>query len=133
MKTYGYIYTLNYKSLVWTVYRRANKTIRDYILYIKFLFENTGDNWKEKSMAGEQLRYVYNTFYGTFKYVTKNFKLIYETLDLFINCKYIVKRNKNRARTIKGIVLKAEKKYNNKTREEKNIVKKQEQKKIKKK
>ena len=119
MKTYGYIYTLNYKSLVWTVYRRADSTIRDYILYIKFLFENTGDNWKEKSMAGEQLRYVYNTFYNTFKYVTKNFKLIYETLDLFINCKYIVKRNKNRARTIKGIVLEAEKKFNKKTKAEK--------------
>jgi len=117
MKTYGYIYFINYKSLYFTLHYKADTTIRDYILYIKFLFENTEDNWKEKSMAGDQLRYVYNTFYRIFKYVTKNFKLIYETLDLFINCNFIGKNNKYRARTIKGIILEAERKFNNKTKD----------------
>jgi len=117
MKPYGYMYILNYGSIVWNLLYRADTTIRDYTLYLKFLFDNTEDNWKEKSMAGDQLRYVYNTFYYIFKYATKNFKMIYETLDLYINCKFMTERNKQRARNIKGIILGAEKRFNNKTKE----------------
>ena len=43
-------------------------------MYLKFLFEKTGNNNHEKAMAGEQLRLVYNKFYKNFKEATENFE-----------------------------------------------------------
>ena len=60
-------------------------------------------------MAGAQLKYVYNRFLRSFKNVTENFPFLYEILNLYINCPYINRYNKKRAKIIFGILNEAEK------------------------
>ena len=109
IKDYGYVYVANPKSVINTIKKTINKTLRDYFLYLKFLFEKTGNNNHEKAMAGEQLRYVYNKFYKNFKEATENFEFYYEVLNLFIKSRYINRNNRKRAETIKGILEEAQK------------------------
>ena len=111
IKDYGYVYVINQKSVIKSLRKTINKSLRDYFLYLKYLFENTANNNYEKAMAGEQLRYVYNTFYYDFKYATENFDFYYETLNLYINSKYINRKNKNRAKKIKEILEEAQKNF----------------------
>ena len=82
IKDYGYVYVANPKSVIYTIKKTINKTLRDYFLYLKFLFEKTGNNNHEKAMAGEQLRLVYNKFYKNFKEATENFEFYYEVLNI---------------------------------------------------
>ena len=108
---YGYLYIINMKSVMYSLDSIINKAVRDYFIYLKYLFEHTEDNWHEKSMAGEQLKYVYNKFIKKFNNVNENFQLIYDTLNLYINCNYIKKNNKIRARRMKRIIKKNRKKF----------------------
>ena len=109
---YGYIYIVNPKSIILSLNDNINKSIRDYILYLKYLFEHTENNRHEKSMAGEQLKYVYNKFYKKMKYVTENFQFIYDTLNLYSKCSYINKNNKKRAKKMIKILVETEKQLN---------------------
>ena len=109
IKDYGYVYTINTKGMIFSLNKIINKAIKDYFLYLKFLFENTQNNEYEKSMAGAQLKYVYNRFLRNFKNVTENFPFLYEILNLYINCPYINRYNKKRAKIIFGILNEAEK------------------------
>ena len=120
MKDYGYIYVINTRSIVYTMKYRMNKTLRDYILYLKFLFENTGNNWHEKSMAGEQLRTVYFKLARYIYVVSNDFDLAYDTLNLYLKSKFIKKINKRRAKQMKDILENSERKL----KKGKNITKK---------
>jgi uncharacterized protein (UPF0147 family) len=104
IKDYGYVYVANPRSVISTMRKTINKALKDYFLYLKYLFEKTGNNNHEKGMAGEQLRYVYNKFYHNFKEATENFEFYYEVLNLFINSRYINRNNRNRAKKIKEIL-----------------------------
>ena len=106
---YGYVYVINSQSVIKSLKSMINKAIRDYFLYLKFLFENTGNNFYEKSMAGEQLKFVYFKFLNNFKEVTENFDFLYDILNLYINSIFIKKINKQRAKNIKGILEETEK------------------------
>ena len=103
IKDYGYVYFANPRSVILSIKKTINKALRDYFLYLKYLFEKTENNNHEKAMAGEQLRYVYNKFYHNFKETTENFEFYYEVLNLFINSRYINRNNRNRAKKIKEI------------------------------
>ena len=108
---YGYLYIINKKSVMYSLDSIFNKAIRDYFIYLKYLFEHTEDNWHEKLMAGEQLKYVYNTFYKKFNQVNENYQLIYDTLNLYIRCNYMKKNNKIRAKRMRRIIRKNRKKF----------------------
>ena len=109
MNDYGYLYIINPKSVILSLDDHINKAIRDYILYLKYLFEHTDNNWYEKSMAGEQLKFVYNKFYKKMEYVTDDFTFMYDTLNLYINCSFTNRNNKIRAKRMKRILIKTEK------------------------
>ena len=98
IKDYGYIYVANPSGAIYSLNKTMNKSVRDYILYLRYLFEHTDNNEYEKSMAGEQLRYVFNRFYTYFEHVTSNFDFIFDTLNLYLNCTYISYLNKKRAK-----------------------------------
>ena len=93
---FGYIYVANPSGAIYSLTKTINKTVRDYILYLRYLFEHTANNEYEKSMAGEQLRYVYKKFYKYLEYVTSNFNFIFDTLNLYLECPYISDLNKRK-------------------------------------
>jgi glycosyltransferase involved in cell wall biosynthesis len=107
---FGYIYVANPSGAIYSLTKTINKTVRDYILYLRYLFEHTANNEYEKSMAGEQLRYVYKKFYKYLEYVTSNFNFIFDTLNLYLECPYISKLNK---RKVKRMINKLEKAKDN--------------------
>ena len=65
--------------------RQYYKTIRDYILYLRYMFEYTDDNSHEKQMAEEQLRFIFYKFKNQFNEVTENFQFMYDNLNLYLN------------------------------------------------
>ena len=95
---YGYMYNTNPSSVILTLNNDIDKTIRDYFLYLKYMIEYTDNNFHEKSMAEEQLRYVFKHFRNKMKYVTKNFQLLYNILNLYLNCTYISEDGKNKSK-----------------------------------
>jgi hypothetical protein len=109
IRDYGYLYIINPKSVILSLNDNINKAVRDYILYLKYLFEYTENNWHEKSMAGDQLKFVYNNFYKKMQYVTENFKFMCDTLNLYLKCSYMNRNNKIRAKRMIKILLKTEK------------------------
>ena len=96
LEIYGYMYVSNVKSVIFNLRKHINKSIRDYILYLKFMFEYTDNNWYEKAMAEEQLKYVYYKFKKQIIKVTENFQFFYDTLNLYLNCTYISEESKKK-------------------------------------
>ena len=86
---YGYIYTINPKSAIKSIYKNINKSFRDYILYLRFMIEYTDNNSHEKAMAEEQLKYVIFKYSKSLIHITENFEFIYDSLNLYLNCSYI--------------------------------------------
>jgi len=105
---YGYVYVANPSGAIYSLSKTMNKTVRDYILYLRYLFQHTANNEYEKSMAGDQLRYVYNRFYNYLEYVTSNFEFIFDTLNLYLNCPYISDLNKGRVNKMINILKEAQ-------------------------
>ena len=114
INNYGYIYIDNPKGAIYSLKKTMNKTVRDYILYLRYLFQHTANNEYEKSMAGEQLKYVYNSFYDYLEYVTSNFDFIFDTLNLYLNCPYISDLNKERVNKMINILKEAQDKVKQK-------------------
>ena len=96
IKNYGYIYVANPTGAIYSLKKTINKTVRDYILYLRYLFEHTDNNEYEKSMAGDQLTYVFKRFYNDLEDVTSNFVFLFDTLNLYLKCPYISDLNKRR-------------------------------------
>ena len=108
---YGYIYDTNLNSVISTLNHNINKTIRDYILYLRYMFEYTDDNLYEKSMAEEQLRFVFYTFEKEFIDVSENFQFIYDSLNLYLNSTFISNDSKKIIEIMINKIKTAENKY----------------------
>jgi len=108
---YGYIYDTNPNSVISALSKNINKTIRDYVLYLRYMFEYTDDNLYEKSMAEEQLRFVFYTFEKEFIDVSENFQLIYDSLNLYLNSTFISNDSKKIIEIMINKIKTAENKY----------------------
>jgi glycosyltransferase involved in cell wall biosynthesis len=97
INNFGYIYNGNHGSLM-TVYRNnLEKIIKDYFLYLKFMFENTKNSRFEKDIVFYIFRKQYNTFYNkknVVNKITKDFRFYFDVIDLYLNCKYITQKDK---------------------------------------
>ena len=110
---FGYIYIANPKSVILTLNSNINKTIRDYFLYLKYMIEYTDNNFHEKSMAEEQLRYTFKYFLKEMIYVTQNFDFLYNVLNMYLNCTYIKEDGKNKTLIMLEKLKKVEKNVKN--------------------
>ena len=66
-----------------------DKTVRDSFLYLKFMYEYTGENKKEKDMAVYQFKYILQQFEKIFYKIKTGFNFIYEVLEMYLDCEYI--------------------------------------------
>ena len=66
-----------------------DKTVRDSFLYLKFMYEYTGENKKEKDMAVYQFKYILQQFEKIFYKIKTGFNFIYEVIEMYLDCEYI--------------------------------------------
>ena len=89
IKKIGYYYIFNKKKISFHKNRRINK-LRNFFLYLKFVFENSKNNKYEKNMAF----FLINRYKKNFKFinlVNKDFKFYKNVNDMLINCEFIFK------------------------------------------
>ena len=105
---YGYLYFRNRQSATRSMNKHnINKFFRDYFFYLKYMFEYTGRNYREKSMAAWQIRHLFNHHRKKMYKVTENFGFFIKILNLYIKCPYINKYTKRKARGMEYILGKA--------------------------
>ena len=80
--------------------KNIDKTVRDSFLYLKFMYEYTGDNKKEKDMAVYQFNFVLKQFEKIFYRITKGFNFIYDVITLYLDCEYINNEDKEIIRKV---------------------------------
>ena len=99
---FGMFYWTNIHSTLAGVRKDKNidKTVRDSFLYLKFMFEYTGDNKKEKDMAVYQFNFILKQFEKIFCRITKGFNFIYDVVSLYLNCEYINDEDKEVIRKV---------------------------------
>ena len=96
IEEFGMFYVTNENSSLANLRKdkNINKTVRDSFLYLKFMFEYTGDNAYEKNMAVYQFKFILEQFQPIFNKITDGFKFIYDVIELYLDCKYIDDNNK---------------------------------------
>ena len=96
VEEFGMFYVTNENSSLANLRKdkNINKTVRDSFLYLKFMFEYTGDNAYEKNMAVYQFKFILEQFQPIFNKITDGFKFIYDVIELYLDFKYIDDKNK---------------------------------------
>ena len=81
--------------------KNIDKTVRDSFLYLKFMYEYTGENKKEKDMAVYQFKYILQQFEKIFYKIKTGFNFIYEVIEMYLDCEYI---DQNDMQTIRNVL-----------------------------
>lgn len=72
----------------------ANRIFFDNIMEIRFLFNKSLDNKRDKSIILEFIKMSKRNYGDIAKYITKGFDLFQETFNLLLNCSYYDKKQK---------------------------------------
>ena len=105
IKNSGYIYVGNHGSLSNSFSSNMDEVFNDFISYLKFIFENTNNTKYEKDMAFEIFRNQYHSFYNKKKpheRINKNLEYYIQILDLYYNCEFISKKDKQLVESVKN-------------------------------
>ena len=102
IEEFGMFYYTNQDSALSGLRKEENvdKTVRDSFLYLKFMFEYTGDSFYEKNMAVYQFKFILDQFKYIFKKITNGFDFIYNVIEMYLNCKYINNNDKEIIRKV---------------------------------
>ena len=102
IEEFGMFYLINDNSSLANLRKdkNINKTIRDCFLYLKFMFEYTGDSFYEKNMAVYQFKFIFDQFKYIFKKITNGFDFIYNVIEMYLDCKYINNNDKDIIRKV---------------------------------
>ena len=102
---YGTLYFYNKYSTLNNVRKEKNinKTIKNYFLYLEFMFHYTNDTLHDKNMAVAQFKTLLSLFINDiFKKMTNGFKYVYKVIDLYLNCNIILKEDKKIIQNLKN-------------------------------
>ena len=96
IEEFGMFYVRNDNSSLANLRKDENidKTVWDSFLYLKFMFEYTGDNFYEKNMAVYQFKFILSQFEAIFNKLKSGFDFIYDVIEMYLNCKYIDNNDK---------------------------------------
>ena len=102
IEEFGMFYVRNENSSLANLRKdkNINKTVRDSFLYLKFMFEYTGENVYEKNMAVYQFNFILQQFQPIFNKITSGFEFIYDVIELYLDCKYINNKDKELFRKV---------------------------------
>ena len=92
-KKIGYYYIINSESITILSKEKIKKRLKSNFLYLKFIFENTDDNKKEKSIAEYLFINIYNNFriqiYRLLRELKYDSVFYIDVIKLYLNCEYI--------------------------------------------
>ena len=96
LEEFGMFYVRNYNSSLANLRKdeNINKTVRDSFLYLKFMFEYTGNTVYEKNMAVYQFKFILSQFEKIFNKLTGGFDFIYKVIIMYLDCKEINDKDK---------------------------------------
>ena len=103
IKKIGYYYTFNKKKISNLKNIMKNK-LKNFFLYLKFVFENSKNNIYEKNMPF----YIFKKYRKNFKYINlinKDFKFYIDVIDMFLNNKFIFKNYTIILKKLKNIFI----------------------------
>ena len=91
LNVFGMFYYTNQDSALSGLRKEENvdKTVRDSFLYLKFMYEYTGDNKKEKDMAVYQFKFILQQFQEIFCKIKNGFNFIYDIIQMYLDSDYI--------------------------------------------
>ena len=112
LEEFGMFYVRNDNSSLANIRNTENidKTVRDCFLYLKFMFEYTGDSFYEKNMAVYQFHFILKQFETIFDRISGGYDFIYDVIEMYLDCKYIENKDKNIFRKVMYNIELAEKK-----------------------
>ena len=97
LKNIGYLYKTSSISITRNLFKINKLKLIFIFIYLKFIFENTKNTKYEKDMDN----LLFSSFYKTLKnneekllLILSNFNLFFEIINIYINCKFILKENK---------------------------------------
>jgi hypothetical protein len=96
LEEFGMFYVRNYNSSLANLRKdeNINKTVRDSFLYLKFMFEYTGNTVYEKNMAVYQFKFILSQFEKIFNKLTGGFDFIYKVIIMYLDCNEINDKDK---------------------------------------
>ena len=96
LEEFGMFYVRNYNSSLANLRKEENinKTVRDSFLYLKFMFEYTGNTVYEKNMAVYQFKFILSQFEKIFNKLTGGFDFIYKVIIMYLDCNEINDKDK---------------------------------------
>ena len=111
LNKFGMFYYRNEDSALAGLRKDENvdKTVRDSFLYLKFVFEYTKENKKEKDMAVYQFKFILQQFEKIFCRIKSGFDFIYDIIELYLNCENISDDDKEIFRKVMDNIIKREK------------------------
>ena len=113
---FGMFYYTNEDSALAGLRKDENvdKTVRDSFLYLKFMYEYTTENKREKAMAVYQFKFILQQFEEIFCKIKKGFDFIYDTIQKYLDCDYITEEDKDIFRNVTIKIKKREKELSEK-------------------
>jgi glycosyltransferase involved in cell wall biosynthesis len=109
---YGYLYVIHATSKLRTMNKNINKSFKDNLLYLKFVFEHTANNTRDKYVAAHEIKNVFNHFYQRLNQTTENFEFIINVFNLVINSTLIRYKIRKRAILMKNRVIEVQTRLN---------------------
>ena len=108
----GYLYLDNPNSMMHSYGNNANKSVRSFFIYLKFIFQYSSNIKKEDEIINFNLKRVYDElkYNDLYKNINKYFDFYYEVINLYLNSIKISFDNKKITLKIKKIIKKVEKK-----------------------
>ena len=96
INNFGYICFGYHGSLNRYLNGNSEWLFKDYVLYLKYIFENTNNNKKEKDMAFETFRNQYYTFFKKHKpqeKIKRDYQFYIEVFDMYSKSKLVPKKD----------------------------------------
>ena len=105
IKKIGYYYLLNDESITNNNKDNLKKRLKSNFLYFKFIFQYTHNNERDKKIADYIFSSIYENYklyiYNFFKEFAKDLLFYKDIINMYLNCYYISKGNKNILNKIK--------------------------------
>ena len=109
LKNIGYFHKASSISITKNSFKINNLKLIFFFIYLKFIFQYTKNKKYEKDMANLIFSKFYKALNNNIRILLSNlsnFNLFFEILNMYINCKFILKENKQILIYLKNIIIK---------------------------
>lgn len=103
-KKIGYYYIINDQSITLNYQKNYDETIRSIFINLKFIFENTKNNKREKDINNCLFQRVFNLLNRNLNLITKDHQFYINIINMYLKCNFINKENIINLNKLKSII-----------------------------